>query len=33
MAIIHATDQTFANETREGLVLLISGHHGVDLVK
>ena len=33
MAITHATDATFANETGDGLVLLISGLLGADLVK
>ena len=33
MAISHVTDSNFAAETGAGVVLQISGHLGVDLVK
>ena len=33
MAIVHATDQTFATETNEGVVLVDFWAPGVDLVK
>ncbi len=33
MAIVNATDQTFVNEVKEGVVLVDFGHLGADLAK